>query len=541
MRFEQRWWSTVAYTCIAAAAAGGFVAQTGSFFRGADWSGLAAFHDGPSLAPFDGTLSATSGIVFGAIAPVAGWSFWPYRVVAVTALALALVAIYRFTSRVAGPEVGLLAAAALATFTGAAPLLTQPFAMRIPLSMAMLVALVGLLDEGNHSRDGLARVRPAGPSRADLAAVTLLAAVLATSTVGLTAAAVVAMTLCAQRAELRRWALFTLPPTLWLAWFAWKGSLATEPWSWASRAHYVANLIARSFQHVACNSSTLAAVAATGFVALLWTDPTRRLSASWLPARWLFAAAVFATVTAYRNASVWIRPLGAHPPDTDSWVVAVFIVLATVESLRFRHRLLPETWRHACLGAFGVAIVLSSVTLAHAMETYRHADSPAHGLPVDTLAAVGSVAPLRDGSWTVTIDYGDIPAHEYQRIVSHLGSPLDYLGIATDESVEALRSRDSIVAAGLGIAAEPGDCQWSSAPASEVRVTGPARVIVASLDSIEPIQVFLARSAPLEIEAGPFAEVNPSESVILRFPGFDAGVAWTVRVSGLGVVGACFD
>ena len=521
------WWAAAAYACIAVVTVGGLVAQTGTFFRGPDWAGLGAFHDGPSLEAFDGTLSVTSGAVFGVVAPLAEWTFWPYRVVAVIAVALALVAIFQFTRRVAGPEVGVVATAVLASFTHAMPLLAEPFTMRIPLSVAMTVALVGLLDT---------RTR-----RGDVAALVLFAGVLATSLVGLAAVPVVAVTLLAQRTSAPRWAAFSVPPVLWLAWFAWRGSLATEPWSWTSRGQYVANLVGRSFQHLACNSATLGAVAAAGVVAVLWTDPERRLGASWRPARWLAGAVAYIVVTTYRNGSIWLRPLGAHPPDTDSWIVAALVVLAVVESVRHRHRRLPESSRQAGFGAFGVAIALSSVTLAHALEDSRSSAPADHGVPVDTVAAIDSLAPLDEDSWSVSIDLGNISARHLQDVQSAFGSLLDAIGITPDDSEEALRIRDQVARDGLGIRAEPGDCQWSSAPADQLDVVGPRRVIVASLDPNVPLRVQLSRLARATADAEPLAVVESGQTAIVTFPGFEDGRAWTIWVDGFGVLGTCVD
>lgn len=394
------------------------------WFFSDEWNIIASYHRGRVLEPFNSHLSAVPIGMYQALFHSVGLdSYVPYRMLGLTMYALLGWMTWRYARTRLGSAVAALVTAALLWNSSGVSNVMFPFLLNFSLPVACLAAIWWHCDRNSPAHE--------------VAASCWLVLALATSGIGLMAAAAVGAELMLQRAPLRRWAVMSVGPILWLAWYMQYGVSTPATGGIASVARYAGRMLF---------SGTASLVGGNGIagsalcVAILCMLVRAAVRGEFTPrvAGALIAPVSFAVITA-------ISRVGATPsvPPEElryQWTVAAFVVLMIVNLLPTRASELQTSPEHtrtltgpsewAARATFAVALLAVLVNGIQLLRDIRHWESDisrrVRGVR-DNLWVVDFAAErdVVDRGRIIPVSYVPVRTGDYLDGIEDIGNPLE--------------------------------------------------------------------------------------------------------------------
>jgi hypothetical protein len=486
------------------------------WFFSDDWDIIAFHHGGAYLTPYNGHLWLVPIFIFHTLYVTAGLgSFTPYRVVGLVSYAALGVTFYAYLRRRVTPVVAALAALSVVWFSTAQYDVLFPLLMNFSVPLACTAGIWMLLDGDTPRRD--------------LAAGGLLALALATNSVGLITAAVVASELLVRRAPLRRWLPFIPPFALWLLWYAVYHTPMAGPGGVGAVSRYALHEVQATFAAFGGGSNALGYVlfAATavlfGIAIFKWHTFNARAAGA------LVGFASFALLTAYTRQG-FVPPVAANTPRY-LWLNAFFLLAAVAEVIRSR----SESWLPLVVGT--IIVVLGAVTLVGNLRDYHQQVVTDARTTRTYLTAVEAIPDRINPRRHLPVSYITVDVGDYLAAIRRLGSPIPRLTLRGLGSQSDRATADDWMITDLGLGFGPGGAPsgatCSSVPATVARAGftahAPSAIVVRTGST--PARWMIARLARL---AAPTRVIAPDSEETLRIPADHLAVGWKLRVTGDG-------
>ncbi|MFM7063139.1 MAG: hypothetical protein ACKO04_06575, partial [Actinomycetes bacterium] len=339
----------------------GLVALAGAtgrhlWFYSDDWNILTGYHEGRLLEPFNGHLSLLPVLVFRAVAELFGLgSYLPFRVVGMAAYLFLGVTVFVYSRRRVGPVGGALVAL-LVLYNGSAYMnVAFPFLLNFSLPLAAMVWMWWFLDRA--------------PLRDEAAASGWLGVALASSGIGLLAAAAAGVELLWTRAALRRWLVMAPPVVLYVAWYAaFHAPVAKGTGGVGAVLAYAGRMVLGGAASLVGNWTPGGVVVLVGLAVLLVLGAVRWNTFDGRVAGGLAAVATFALLTAWTRIGI----VPEIPPDEARycWTVGAVLLLTAVQLLR--GVTVPRPWATVTGAALAAAVVVNAWVLGPRLTEWDH-------------------------------------------------------------------------------------------------------------------------------------------------------------------------
>jgi len=421
----------------------------GLWFASDEWNIMTEYPSGHLLVPFNGHLSAVPVALYQVLFHTTGVvDHLPYRLLGLASLGVLALAVVAHTRNRIGAWTAVLALAAILWNSSGSTNLLFPFLLNFSLPIASLVIVWWCLDRSTD--------------RADAAAGAALLVALATSGLGLVAAAAVVVELAVTRSPFRRWALVVAPGlVLWSLWWLTNREDSAVSTDLLRAGRYAARMLLGGTTALA-GGWTPGGVVLAGLLgglvvvtATRWRRGDRAGDGRILGA--LAAPALFVALTALTR----IDTVPAIPPDElrYGWTVGAYLVLASVACWR------PTPEDRQRVQGFAVpawvlgAVVVSVGAVALRADLDRWVDvveGNTPGVRMNLYASEAVGAERVDPDVVLPLSFVPVTTGRYLAALEQLGSPID--GAASTDfggRPDQLDVADAVVARSLSPVVEP--------------------------------------------------------------------------------------
>lgn len=391
-----------------------------------DWNSFANYADGSLLTPFNGHLSVLPAVIFRVLYGTVGMGdYLPYRILALSVMALFVVVLWHHVRVVAGAPLATGVVIAVVASPSAASNLMFPFLVNFGLPLVALVMFWRTTDRAAASSEP--------DTRADLAAGGWLAVALASSGLGLLVLGAAVVESLLDRAPLRRWLALAPGPLLWALWYAAnreESAISTDP---SRVVPYAARMLLGGLRALGGGWTPAAVVVAVALVAL--TVLAVRAAGARQPRLWAAWSVPLAFVALTSVTRVDTIP--AIPPDElrYAWTVGVgllLVVVAAVAALRGAASPVPRSAVPAVGALWAVALLAGAVALWSSMQDWAlMVESSSPGIRSNLYAAEAIGADRADGDHVLPLSFEPVTTADYLTAVAAVGSPL--AGVRADQ------------------------------------------------------------------------------------------------------------
>ena len=488
------------------------------WFYSDDWNILSGYHDGGLLEPFNGHLSLLPVLVFQATARAFGLgSYAPFRAVGLAFYLFLGATVFVYTRVRVGQVAGALMAVLVLLNASAVTNVAFPFLLNFSLPLSAMVWMWWFLDRAT--------------ARDDVGASASLGVALASSGIGLLAAAAAGVELLWRRASLRRWAVMAPPVVLYVGWYAaFHAPVARGTGGPGAVVAYAGRMVLGGFSSLVGNWRPGGVVLAAGFVVLLGLGALRWRTFDGRVVGGLAAITTFAFLTAWTRIGIVPR----IPPDEPRycWTIGAVVVLTAAHLLRGRAG--PRVARGPAAVVLATlllgAVVLDGVVLAHRLTAWDHQVRDAVAGVRTNLYAAELAGDRLDPDRILPLSFIAVRGRDYRRMVAALGSPVDAYDVRRPTgNAEQRRTADQLLVEDLGVTltAEPAGNRCTALPPTPQTVDVPSDGTLTVCGGTGGVGVRVAMFGDGVL----LGRVAPGGSALVRVPRTPGPTVWRVGAS----------